>query len=281
MKKYGLIGRDISYSLSPFIHNFLIYEYNLDASYELIDIDCIKKIDFSKYDGLNVTTPYKQEVLSYINDKSKLGIVNTLKNNYGFNTDIKAFDKFYKKYIRGVKAVGILGNSATAQMLKAYFKEEKVDLYIFSRTEGISYEEILNYDLDFIINTTPLGQGKYEDLTPLNNSTLKKLNLKYLLDFNYNPINTKLMIEAKKNKIKTFSGLEILILQAVYSFEIFTGIKVKDFYIKELILLCNMKLSNNTILYGMPLSGKSRIYKNLTNKENVYDLDLEIERILK
>ncbi len=278
MKKYGLIGKDISYSLSPFIHNFLISKYNLDAKYELIDVDNLDKVEFSKYDAFNVTTPYKEEILKYYNDKSNLNIVNTLKGKDAFNTDIKAFDNFFKRNIKEIKSVGILGNSATSKMLEKYFDDKEIEVYIFSRNNGISYLDILNYNFDFLINTTPLGQGKYEDESPIDKEVLEKLNIKYLLDFNYNPINTKLMIDSKKNNIKSFSGLEILVLQAIYSFQIFTGIKVEEKYIEDLIVMCSIKLSNNTILYGMPLSGKSRIYKNLSNKDNVFDLDFEIEK---
>ncbi len=278
MKKYGLLGKNISYSLSPFIHNFLIKKYNLNAKYELVDIDDLSKLDFSKYDGLNVTTPYKEEVLKYCKDKSNLKIVNTLKGNYAYNTDILAFDKFYYKNIKKIKAVGILGNSATAKMLKKYFDKLKIEVFIFSRDNGISYSDILDYDFDFLINTTPLGQGKYKKKTALEYDVLKKMNLKYVLDFNYNPINTKLLLDSKKLSIKSFSGLEILILQAIYSFEIFTDVKVNKKYFKELFLMCSLKLSKNTIVYGMPLSGKSRIYKNLKAKKDVFDLDLEIEK---
>ncbi len=278
MKKYGLIGKDISYSLSPFIHNFLISKYNLDAKYELIDVDNLKEVDFSKYSGLNVTTPYKEEILNFFNDKSNLKIVNTLKDKDAFNTDIRAFDKFFKRNIKKTKAVAILGNSATCKMLKKYFESNDVEVYIFSRTKGISYDDILKYDFDFLINTTPLGQGKYEGVSPIKEEVLNKLKINFVLDFNYNPINTKLLIDSKKNKIKSFSGLEILVLQAIYSFQIFTGIKVEEKYVEELILMCSIKLSRNTILYGMPLSGKSRIYKNLKEKDNIFDLDLEIEK---
>ncbi len=281
MKKYGLIGKDISYSLSPFIHNFLISKYNLNANYEIVDVKNINEIDFNKYDGLNVTMPYKEEVLKYFNDKSNLGIVNTLKEKEAFNTDIKAFDEFFKKHIKEVSAVAILGNSATSKMLKKYFATSNIKVFVFSRNNGISYDEFLNYDFDFLINTTPLGQGKYKGQTPIDYSILKKKKLKYVLDFNYNPINTKLLIDCKKLNIKSFSGLEILVLQAIYSFEIFTKIKVDKKYIDELLLRCNIKLANNTILYGMPLSGKSNIYKSLKKYKRIYDLDLEIEKITK
>lgn len=280
MKKYGLIGKDISYSLSPLIHNYLIEKYNIDAKYELIDLKEIDGFKFNDYEGLNVTTPFKIEVLKYVKNKSGLNSINTIINKNAYNTDIMALDYFVKRKIKDIKVVGILGNSATANMIKDYFKENiKIEVLIFSRTDGISYDDIEKYNIDFLINTTPLGQGKYIKESPIDKKTLKKLNPKYILDYNYNPLNTEFIKYGKELGIKNFSGLELLIRQAMYSFNLFFDIKLSEEDYNELYVRCVLSLTDKIILYGMPFSGKSFIYKTLS-LETVKDLDFEIEKAL-
>ncbi len=300
MKKLGLVGQNISYSLSPYIHNYLFEKTNIQGQYDLIDIDDINLLTnetLNNYDGLNITVPYKQKIvklIDYIDPNIKyLKTINTInKENgklIGYNTDILGFDYFYTKYIEKCKTIGILGNSATANIIKYYFKTKNKNIYIFSSKENTNeniylYKNIKDFNIDFLINTTPLGQGEYYNKSIMSFSQLKPLKLKYVLDFNYSPYQTKLLKDCKKLGFKTFNGLSILVYQAVKSFEIFNNLKLPNNINEQIIQKVSLKSTNGIIIYGMPLSGKTTMFNeisknnDLNNKYEIYDLDEYIKK---
>ncbi|MFV0425334.1 MAG: shikimate dehydrogenase, partial [Bacilli bacterium] len=88
MNKYGLIGKKLEYSFSKIIHEYLIEEFNIDASYNLIETDNLDLSLINSYKGLNITTPYKQDIVKYINDNSGIGVCNVVYKSQGYNVDI-------------------------------------------------------------------------------------------------------------------------------------------------------------------------------------------------
>ncbi len=287
VNKYGLVGKDISYSLSPFIHNYLAENFNINMQYNLIDLESLDDINLLNYNGLNVTTPYKEEIIKYISSNlSNYNSINTLVNKQGeivgYNTDILAFEMFLKQENLEIIKVAILGTGGVAQVLKQYFNKKKIPVVLISRNANgdfYSYDDLDYLKPNFIINTTPLGQGKYKDYSPLN--SLEGSYVNYVLDFNYTPFHSKLLLDAKSNEIKTFNGLDILLRQAIYSFEIWNDVKVSNELYMDLFLNLLMQNTKGLIIYGMPFSGKSTQYKILKEKypnSNVYDLDIEVEK---
>ncbi len=287
MNKYGLIGKDISYSLSPFIHNYLAENFNINMQYNLIDLESLVDINLLNYNGLNVTTPYKEEIIKYVStNMSNYRSINTLVNKtgeiHGYNTDIIAFDMFLNHEDIEIVRVAILGTGGVAHTLKQYFDEKNVSSMLISRkTMGdfYSYDDLDNLKPNFIINTTPLGQGMYKGISPL--SSLDSSYIEYILDFNYTPFHSKLLLDAKSNEIKTFNGLDILIRQAIYSFEIWNDIKVPNNLYIDLFLNVLVQNTKGLIVYGMPFSGKSTECKMLKEKypnSYIYDLDEVLEK---
>lgn len=272
MKKYGLIGKKLDYSYSKIIHDFLINKYNIDASYELIETDYLNKNMLLDYDGLNITIPYKNEVISLLDrHNSNLGC-NTVSNDNGFlegcNTDIYGFEYLVEQLnIDKIETVIILGSGASSKMVQEYFRGKEI--IVISRSDVYyNYQNIDKFKADLLVNTTPIGMNNFD--SPVDDVS----NYKSVIDLNYNPINSKLKMQCLKAKIPFVNGINMLIIQAIKSFEIWHGIKVDEVVIKEILIEMLILLNNKIALVGMPLSGKT----TLANKYNGIDLDEYIIR---
>ena len=143
------------------------------------------------------------------------------------------------------------------------------------KDDNYTYEELLSLKVDIIINTTPIGMypNNY-----VNNIDLDKIeNLELVIDVIFNPLRTKLLIDAKRKNIKTIGGLQMLVAQGIKSSELFLN---KNYTLEE-IRSCYFDLwvdKSNIVLIGMPMSGKSTIghkLKEAFNKEFI-DIDKEI-----
>lgn len=286
--EYGLIGFPLKQSFSKIIHDKLN-----DYNYELYPLTSDELKDFiikRKFKGINVTIPYKEEVIKYldiIDDSVKYsGACNTIINNNGiltgYNSDIEGLKYLLKKHniILKDKIIGILGDggtSKTARYLCALEGAKKV--YFTSRKntyESITIEELINTNIEILINTTPVGM--YPDLqqSPMDISTLT--NLEVVIDVIYNPLKTHLVLQAEKLNLQAYNGLEMLVAQAVFANALFTNKPVDEENIKALYFYL-MSTKKNIVLIGMPMSGKSSVGKALApllDKEFV-DLDTFIE----
>lgn len=275
MKKYGLIGKDIQYSISPKIHQYIFNKFSLEADYELIDVDNLNQIKFEEYAGLNITIPYKKKItnLDFSKDKfvEEFGIANTFYKNKLYNTDKLGFSKFLedKKILDKIDVIGILGDSSTAKMIQEIIVDKKIILY--SRKLN-NYQNFQKDGIDLIINTTPIGQGQFRGKSILDKKQLK--GVKKILDFNYSPFQTKIMIDGKLQGALCYNGLEILIYQAIYSQVIWNDLDVDIENLKDEIY--NF-IVNKKVIYGMPLSGKTTLYEKIKTKD-MADLDLEISK---
>ena len=300
--KYGLLGEKLSHSFSPYIHGELKNKHYVLKEIKKEDLESFLKT--KDFNAINVTIPYKEEVIKYLDNISAdgigIGAVNTIVNKngklYGYNTDLYGLIALIKKNNIDInnKKVIILGTGGTSKtakyacsllgakvILKA---SRRVDNSNLSNAENIfTYDEIIknHNDANIIINTTPVGMFSNVDLeninkTPIDINSFK--NLEAIIDIIYNPLNTKILQDAKKKNIKTANGLYMLIAQAVYADKLFFDKNEDEKEIEEIIDKIYKKMINkflNIILIGMPGSGKSVVGKELSNIINKEFVDLD------
>ena len=289
--QYGLIGEKLGHSYSKEIHTaFGKYDYELKE----LPKDQVKSFILGKqFKGLNVTIPYKEtvmEFLDFIDDEAKaIGAVNTVVNKdgklYGYNTDFygmlevlkdTGFDFTNKKVL--ILGVGATAKTATAVMnhlrVKEIFYAARNKAKSFNIEKTVSFDEAKEKltDVDFIVNTTPCGMypnfdDQAIDLTPFK-------NIYGVFDVIFNPGRTKLMLQAESLGKKAYGGLKMLVYQAVYAAEKFTGESVER-NLSEKVLKDLRSKNENIVLIGMPASGKSTVGKILSKdlKKDFFDTD--------
>ena len=240
MAKYALIGEKLGHSYSGIIHNRFFELRGLDDTYDLIEIpkgslkEEIDRISRS-YDGINVTIPYKIDVMPLIgfvsHEAESIGAVNTIRFgdvSQGHNTDyfgLKASLDVNDITVAG-KRVVILGTGGVSKAALAVCRDMGAEDITFVSTSKpslgdyrvITYED--NIDGDVLINCTPVGMYPTTDASPL--CTIGS-SFGAVVDTIYNPPVTKLMHMAESAGIKTVSGLYMLVAQAIYAQAIWRG----------------------------------------------------------
>jgi len=241
-KKFGLIGRDIEYSFSriyfleKFNSNLDLSDYNY-RNFDIESIDLIKDlIDDKDLGGLNVTIPYKIEVIEYldeISDEAKeIGAVNTIcfenGKKIGYNTDIYGFSESLKAYsVDSIDNVMILGSGGASKTVIYFCKKNNVPFKILSRKNSKDFLSYNDIDQSFfkgkvlIVNCTPVGtHPKINECPDLPYNLLNKENI--LFDLVYNPPETLFMKKGKEIGCKTLNGYEMLKFQAEKSWNLWT-----------------------------------------------------------
>lgn len=290
--KYGLIGEHLGHSFSKQIQTRIAEIENVkDYDYQLVELDKEEFKEFMEkkdFKGINVTIPYKKDVIPYLDEMDEsakaIGAVNTIINVdgklKGYNTDFGGFlymVKAHNVHMKGKKVL-IIGNGGACAAVKAVCKHENAkDIVIVSRSANrgaISYDEMYtsHLDADIVVNTSPVGMFPNIVNAPIDVSWFHKLEC--VLDVVYNPILTRLCFEAQEADIKRVIGLEMLIAQAKYAFEIFENMSFDDSIIDE-IKKEMLKDRCNIVLIGMPSAGKTTIGKMLEEKlgKEFFDLD--------
>lgn len=290
--KYGLIGEHLGHSFSKQIQTRIAEIENVkDYDYQLVELDKEEFKEFMEkkdFKGINVTIPYKKDVIPYLDEMDEsakaIGAVNTIINVdgklKGYNTDFGGFlymVKAHNVHMEG-KEVLIIGNGGACAAVKAVCKHENAkDIVIVSRSANrgaIGYDEMYtsHLDADIVVNTSPVGMFPNIVNAPIDVSWFHKLEC--VLDVVYNPILTRLCFEAQEADIKRVIGLEMLIAQAKYTFEIFKNMSFDDSIIDE-IKKEMLKDRCNIVLIGMPSAGKTTIGKMLEEKlgKEFFDLD--------
>ncbi|WMI65752.1 shikimate dehydrogenase [Aestuariibaculum sp. YM273] len=236
MNKLGLLGRNISYSFSrSYFKKKFEDEQITNTSYENFDIPTIEEFpDIIKntkgLNGLNVTIPYKEDVIPYLdklNKKAKaIGAVNTIKITkkgklVGYNTDCYGFKKSLKPHLKKRhKSALILGTGGASKAIAYSLKKLGIKYYYVSRTasEGVTYTyneltEAIIAEHMLIVNCTPLGTypniENHPDI-PYNGITGKHI----LFDLIYNPEETAFLRLGKERHATIVNGLEMLVFQA-------------------------------------------------------------------
>ena len=281
--KYGLIGEKLGHSFSKTVHSKIAdYEYCL---FEIAKADLNTFMQKRDFCGINVTIPYKQAVipyLDYISDEAKsIGAVNTVVNKngklYGYNTDFFGLKLLIEKNNIEItnKTVLILGSGGTSKTAKAVCESLSAkEIFTVSRSGGeglITYEEAYTKNAQIIINTTPLGMYPNIDAKPIK---LEGFNgLEAVVDVIYNPLKTRLVIDAENRGIRAVGGLYMLYAQAVSAAEIFSDNEIKTNAFNEIL-----KEKQNIVLIGMPSCGKTTSGKLLAQElgKEFIDTDLEI-----
>lgn len=235
IEKYGLIGKNISYSFSKQYFTDKFKQENLpNFSYENFDISDINQLQSIVAEtlylkGLNVTIPYKESVFPFLDkiDKKALaiGAVNTIKITKkqklkGYNTDYYGFKKAIKPYLKPHhKKALILGTGGASKAVAYALHTLEIEYKFVSRnpkTKQLSYEdlnsEIFN-EYHIVINCTPLGTfPNISEFPPLPYSFFTNKHLAF--DLIYNPAETTFLQKAKEFKAETLNGYQMLIFQA-------------------------------------------------------------------
>ncbi len=242
---YGLIGEKLGHSYSKDIHEMLA-----DYTYDLCPLTKEEFTTFMEehaFDAINVTIPYKQAVIPYldsIDDNAKaIGAVNTIVNKNGklegHNTDFSGFLYMLNKHniqVEGKKCV-VLGDGGASKAVVAVLKKlgasEVVIVDIIKTENAITYEECFekHTDAQFIANTSPVGMFPKSDASPVDLTRFPKCEA--VADVIYNPLETKLISQAKSLGMIGVNGLEMLVAQALYAVEFFLDKKLDEAQIDE------------------------------------------------
>ena len=281
----GLLGGKLGHSYSPQIHSQLgKYEYRLFEKKPEELADFLKNGDFA---GLNVTIPYKKDVIPYCASLSpvakRLGAVNTIVRQpdgslIGHNTDYYGFFSMVKRTglsVEGKKAL-VLGSGGASNTVCAVLEELGAKVIVISRKGENNYSNLhLHSDAALIVNTTPVGMYPKVGEAALELEGFPKL--KGVLDVIYNPARTKLLLDAEKRGLVTENGLWMLAAQAKEASEWFTGKKIPDDVIADIHRKLRRQMEN-IVLIGMPGCGKSSIGKALAKElgKTFVDADYEI-----
>lgn len=240
LHRFGLVGRNISYSFSRGYFAKKFNELGLDNySYENFDIESIKDFksvisETENLKGLNVTIPYKQEVITYLNEldasAAEIGAVNTIKINgnqlKGFNTDAFGFQKSLEPLLQSHHTNAlILGTGGASKAIAFVLKKMGIGFTFVSRSSSknvFTYEElteeIVNDHL-LVINCTPLGT--FPNVQKKPDIPYQYLGTKHLLyDLIYNPEKTEFLRLGETKGASTLNGLKMLELQAERAWEI-------------------------------------------------------------
>lgn len=286
--KCGLLGKTLGHSYSPYIHSFLG-----DYSYSLFEKQPEELAEFlrnSNFVGLNVTMPYKKDVIPHCDTLTdcarKLGAVNTIVRQkdgtlLGHNTDYFGFQSMVARSGLSVdkKKVLVLGSGGASVTAVAVLQELGADVVVISRSGPSNYDNIgIHKDATVIVNATPVGMYPNAGTSPVDLSAFPKLE--GVLDIVYNPARTRLMLDAESMGIPAENGLWMLVAQAKEASEWFTGAKIADAVIGQIHSKMREKMEN-IVLIGMPGCGKTTIGKILAQEtgKTFVDIDAEIERV--
>ncbi len=251
---FGLIGFPLGHSYSPMIHRAIFKYTEIKGDYMLHQINSreirhfLKTLKIRGISGINVTIPYKQLVIPYMDKIScealKIGAVNTIKPDStglsGYNTDYKGFTDTLER--DSIKVAGgnvlILGDGGSARTVYTCMSDLHVStIYmatrkkadevqnIFDKAKIITYEDV--YDLNSLkltVNCTPVGMYPNNEESPLNESRIPPMDA--LVDLIYNPAKTRLMKTVEKKCGRVVNGLYMLVSQAVAAQEIWMDKKI-------------------------------------------------------
>lgn len=289
---YGCIGNPLGHSFSEIIHSKIgRYDYKL---HELPPEELDAFMTSRDFLGINVTIPYKQDVIPYldvIDEMAKeIGAVNTIVNRggklCGYNTDFSGMRAAIKRAgiemeNKKVLVLGTGGTSRTAVAVARSLGAREVFRVSRSGREGaITYEDAYenHADADVIINTSPVGMYPKIDGTPVEIEKFPRLS--GVFDAVYRPLRTNLVLDARARGIKAAAGLYMLVYQGVVASEHFLGEKLPD-GLADKIFGEIFAERENIVLIGMASSGKSTVGKMLADRlgRKFYDTDkLIVER---
>ncbi len=254
-KNFAIIGKPISHSLSPVLHNYWFKKYKINAEYSLLNVEesdltkVVKEIRDKKIAGINITLPYKQKIIplldKLINDAKSTHSANTVfldeeNTLVGENTDVYGLQAGYFKGLintekKSVLIIGAGGVSPSVifSLQKSKFKKISIINRTYEKSifmkKNFSFLDILQWNslenelknFDIIINATSLGLKNGNDFEISFKNVKNELTY---IDTIYNPIETKTIKYLKERDIKTFNGLDMFIYQGQKSFYLWNKI---------------------------------------------------------
>lgn len=243
MKRFGLIGKTLKHSFSKTYFEKKFAEQEItDCNYQNFELQTIDEFPNliaanPELKGLNVTIPYKEEVLQFLNTENaivkEIGACNCIKiingQLHGFNTDAVAFKSSLRKYLRPHhKCALVLGSGGASKAVQYALKELRIDFLIVSRHKKenqLGYEDVGEDTIkehQIIINTTPLGMfPNVEQDPPILYNALTSQHLLY--DLIYNPPKTKFLQQGEAKGVQIINGYEMLTAQAEESWRIWNS----------------------------------------------------------
>lgn len=266
MEFYGILGGTLKHTISPMIHQKIFSLLNVEGAYKdfVVNPEDISKVADSlrvlKIKGLNVTIPYKEDIMKYLDfispEAEKIKAVNTIllkdEKLYGYNTDYFGFGKIISKNEVKIKdeVAMVLGTGGAAKAVITYLLDEGISkIYLVSRNhkdkfeydkeivEYVTYEDLENIKGHVLINTTPIGMYPNQDVSPVDEKVINNFNI--LVDIVYNPRETKFLAIGKKLNKNVYGGLLMLIYQAVKAEEIWQNISMSEVLSEELCSYIN------------------------------------------
>ena len=258
-KLYGLVGSPIQHSLSPCMHNAAFAALKIKAKYKLFELSApqlegfLDNLEKNNILGFNVTIPYKEKVLPYLNIKSlgvrEIGAVNAVivtKDGKlkGFNTDFLGFSRHLKVLKVKPRKTAIIGAGGAARAVCFALGKSKVEeicIYDIDPYKSLGlvshFKDVFNQikfsavarigelnlqDKDLLVNASPVGMQQDDFCLVESKSMHKDL---FVYDLIYNPVETKLIAQARLSGARFSNGLGMLLYQGVLSFGHFTGKK--------------------------------------------------------
>ena len=284
--KSGLLGRKLGHSYSPQIHALMG-----DYSYDLFEKEPEEVGDFvlhGDFTGINVTIPYKKDVIPYLDELSplalRMGAVNTIVRRddgtlFGHNTDYFGFSSMVRR--SGIDVAGkkilVLGSGDASNTAVKVLQDMQARVVIISRSGADNYTNLRqHYDASVIVNTTPVGMYPHTGAAAVTLSDFPKLE--GVLDMIYNPARTQLLLDAETLGLPHENGLWMLVAQAKEAAEYFGGKPLDDAIIEKVYQKLSAQMQN-IVLIGMPGCGKSTIGKLLAEKTGRKFLDAD-EKII-
>jgi shikimate dehydrogenase len=241
------------------------------------------------FDGLNVTIPYKKDVIPYLDEVDplarRLGSVNTIvkRNGHlsGYNSDYYGFSSMvYKSGIAvAEKKVLVLGSGGASVTVQAVLRDMGANVVVISRSGANHYGNLhLHTDASVIVNTSPVGMYPNNGASPVDLTLFPRLE--GVLDLIYNPARTQLLLDAERLGIPCMNGLWMLVAQAKKSAEWFMDRELPDSLIADIHHRLRDKMEN-VALIGMAGCGKSRIGAMLAEAtgKTFVDADDEIVKL--
>ena len=259
MNFYGLLGEKLSHSISPEIHKEVFDYINEEGAYKLFEIERDKLENFTeavkllKVKGFNVTIPYKQDIMKYLDEVDsnalEMGAVNTVKLQegklIGYNTDYLGFGYILENKNIEVKekTAVLLGNGGANRAAMQYLLNKGIgkvfivsrnpkNEYNIDRVQVISYEDLKNIKGDILVNGTPVGMYPNVGVSPVSKDVIKNFDI--LVDLIYNPMETEFLKLGKELNKTVIGGLDMLIVQGIRAEEIWNDTKINDELIDRL-----------------------------------------------
>lgn len=278
----GLLGRKLGHSYSPQIHGQLAsYDYSL---FEKEPEELEGFLKNGNFVGLNVTIPYKKDVIPFLDQLSpvarRLGAVNTIVRRgdgslVGHNTDYFGFRYLVQQSgldVRGKKVL-VLGSGGASNTAVAALQELGARVVIISRSGENNYGNLhLHANASVIVNTTPVGMYPNTGVSPIDLGCFPQLE--GVLDVVYNPARTQILLDAEKRGLVAMNGLWMLVAQAKESAEWFSGETIPDSRIVQIHAALRAQMEN-IILVGMPGCGKTTIGRLLARETGKQFVDAD------